>query len=241
MKQFIHLTSKESKGLDISIYKNALLLKKDAFLIAKIRKSYSSATSLLILSSEEAIKSVLIRLHAEEYNIYKLKESSKFFRDHKIRHQMAQLIEMGSGLIESMMKYEEQEPSKLLNTKVSWLDDLVNGAIDLVKAASPLLDSTENIKELQGFNDLKNKGFYVDYRDSLMLPQNEVTEAIYNRTLFLTERVFKFSKLVRILFHEQLEKHMPIQEIDKNKDLLKDFIDDAMKDFLFKELNRKMV
>ncbi|PKV51891.1 AbiV family abortive infection protein [Aquimarina sp. MAR_2010_214] len=240
MKQFIHLTPKESRGLDIPIYKNALQLKKDAILIANTRKSYSSATSLLILSSEEAIKSVLVRLHAEQYNIYKLKESSKFFRDHKIRHQMAQLIEMGSGLIESMMKYDEQKPTEFLKTKVSWLDDLVNGAIDLVKAASPLLDATERIKELQEFNDLKNKGFYVDYRDGLILPQNEITETIYNRTLFITERVVRFSKLIRILSHEKLENHMPNEEINKNKELLKDFIDNAMQDFSFKDLNKSM-
>ncbi|WP_156099846.1 hypothetical protein [Cellulophaga lytica] len=50
----MNLTSKESIDLDINIYKNALCLKKDAKLIAKTRKSYSAATSLLILSSEEA-------------------------------------------------------------------------------------------------------------------------------------------------------------------------------------------
>lgn len=239
MKQFINLTSKESIGLDINIYKNALALKKDAILIANTRKSYSSASSLLILSSEEAIKSVLVRLHAEQYNIYKLKESSKFFRDHKIRHQMAQLIEMGSGLIESMMKYEEQKPTKVFKTK-SWIGRLLNEVIDLRKASRPFFDSTKRVSELQAFNDLKNKGFYADYRDSLMLPQNEVTEAIYNRTLFLTERVFKFNKLVRILFHDKLENHVATQEIDKNKNMLRDFIDEAMKDFSFKELNKNM-
>lgn len=240
MKQFLHLSPEETKGLDVLIYKNALQLKKDAMLIAASRKSYSSATSMLILSSEEAIKSVLVRLHAEHYNTYKLKEAGKFFKDHKIRHQIAQLIEMGSGLIESLMKYDEQQPTKLLNTKIKWLDGLVNGLIDLAHAAKPFLDSTERVKALQAFNDLKNKGFYVDYRDRQILPQNEVTESIYNRTLLITERVFKFNKIVRIIFHEKLENHMSLEEINKWKIILEDLIDNGMKEFSFKELNKSM-
>lgn len=237
IKQFTHLTPKESKGIDAAIYTNALQLKKDSELLANTRGFYSSATSLLILSSEEVIKSILVRLHAEGYNIYKLKEASRFFREHKIRHQLAQLIEMGSGLIESMMKYEEQKPAKVFKSE-KMLGRLLNELIDFGKASWPFFDSTKRINELQAFNDLKNKGFYVDYRNSLLLPRNEVTEAIYDRTLFLTERVFRFSKLVRILFHDKIELHMPIQEIYKNKEMLKVFIDEAMKDFSFKELNK---
>lgn len=237
-KKFPNLTSEESKGIDKLIYKNALQLKKDALLIAEARKSYSSATSLLILSSEEVIKSILVLLHVEGYNVYKLKETHKFFFDHKIRHQIAQLMEMGSAMMKSMVKYDEQKPTKLLKTKVSWLNNFVNGFFNIVKAAEPIITATDRIKKLQKFNDLKNMGLYVDYKNILLLPQTAVTENIYKKTLTITENIFSFNKSLRILFHPALKNHLDITEINKGKELLKSLIDEGLRDFSFKELSK---
>ena len=57
MIKFLNLSPKKSIGLDKPLYKNALNLKRDAIFIAEKRKSYSSASSLLILSTEECVKS----------------------------------------------------------------------------------------------------------------------------------------------------------------------------------------
>ncbi|CAL2104215.1 AbiV family abortive infection protein [Tenacibaculum sp. 190130A14a] len=235
-KKFPNLTPEESKGIDKLIYKNALQLKKDAISIAENRKSYSSATSILILSSEEVIKSILVLLHSEGYNVYKLKETHKFFFDHKIRHQITQLIEMGSGIVKSLINYKEQEPTKLLKTKINWLDNLVNGFFDVVKAASPLIDANNRIEKLQKFNDLKNQGLYVDYKNTLLVPQSEITVNTYKETLKITENIFSFNKGLRILFHQEFKNHMDISQINRVKNLLKDLIDEALKDFSFKEL-----
>ena len=62
MNGFINLTAQKSKDIDCIIYKNARQLRKDALLIVEVNKSYSSATSLLILSSEEVIKAILVLL-----------------------------------------------------------------------------------------------------------------------------------------------------------------------------------
>lgn len=238
MQKFTNLNAEMSYGLDVSIYKNALELKKSALLVADNREAYSVANSLLILSTEEVIKSILVKLHAEEYNVYKLKDARKFFTDHKIRHQIAQLIEVGTGFIESLIKYEERQPTKLLKTKYKWINTLVNGFFDIVDAAKPLIESAKRTEELQKFNDLKNKGFYVDYRDALLTPQKEITKDIYITTLAITERIFTFSKGARILFHEKLENHMTREDIEKCKEALTDFIDKAMSDFSFKDLNK---
>lgn len=79
MKKFIDLNPNESKGLDIYLFNNAKKLKENAILIANKNKSYSSATSLLILSSEEIIKAILVLLHSKGYNVYQLKDAKKFF------------------------------------------------------------------------------------------------------------------------------------------------------------------
>ena len=237
MQKFTNLNAEMSYGFDVSIYKNALELKKSALLIAEKRGAYSIANSLLILSAEEVIKSILVKLHAEGYNVYRLKDARKFFTDHRIRHQIAQLIEVGTGFLESLIKYEERQPTKLLKTKYKWINTLVNGFFDIVDATKPFIESTKRIEELQKFNDLKNKGFYVDYRDALLTPQQEITKEIYITTLAITERIFIFSKGARILFHEKLENHMAKGDIEKSKEYLTDFIDKAMSVFSFKDLN----
>lgn len=240
IRKFANLNVKESIGLDVPIYKNALQLKNDAVLIAESRKSYSSATSLLILSSEEVIKSILVRLHAEGYSIYKAKEVHKFFRDHKIRHQIAQLLEMGNGLIESVMTFSEQRPTKIAKTKYNLFNSFVNGFFDVVKAIEPLLTAVDITVKLQQFDNLKNAGFYVDYEDKLLSPQIEITEEIYKDTLEITERIFTFSKGVRVLHHPKLKNHKDAEEIKRTKAELKKLVDDHINIISFKEMNKKM-
>ncbi|MFD2914782.1 AbiV family abortive infection protein [Psychroserpens luteus] len=240
IRTFPHLKAKESIGLDVPIYRNAIQLKKDALLIAQSRKSYSSATSLLILSTEEVIKSILVRLHAEGYKIYKAKEVHKFFRDHKIRHQIAQLMEMGVGLSEALIKYDEQKPTTFAKTRVNWFNKFINVSLDIIKALEPLLHTINKTVKLQGFDNLKNKGLYVDFQDVILSPQIEITEHIYNETLVIANRVFMFSKVLRILHHPKLENHMDAKELKRIKAVLKKLVDDHIDEISFKKMNEKM-
>ena len=52
MSHFVNLSPEQSKNAYHSIYKNALRKKKDALALIDINKSYDSANSLLVLSSE---------------------------------------------------------------------------------------------------------------------------------------------------------------------------------------------
>jgi AbiV family abortive infection protein len=239
MIKFLNLSPIQSKGLDKPIYKNALNLKKDAILLAEQRKSYSAATSLLVLSTEEAVKSTLVLLHSEGYNIYKVKDSRKFFSDHVLRHQIAMLIEMGLSFYESWYKFDQRKPTKLVRTKKTWFNNLVNGAIDVIKAADPIINSERNINYLQEFNTIKNKGFYVDYRDGLIDPNIEITLKDYTKALNIASRIFKFNKLLKILFHDKLENHMEKEKVEKAKNYIREFINDGMKLVSFDELKKK--
>ncbi|TXD49213.1 AbiV family abortive infection protein [Polaribacter sp. IC073] len=229
MKRFLNLSALQSKGLDKPIYKNALNLKRDAILIAEKSKSYSSATSLLVLSTEECVKSILVLLHSENCNVYKIKDAKKFFSDHVIRHQIAMFIEMGLGIFESWYLYDQRKPTKLLKTNIKWVDNLVNGFIDIGKALDPILNTKLNIDYLQKFNSIKNKGFYVDYRDALIDPNVQVTINDYQIALKIANRIFKFNKLLRILFHEKVEDHIEKGSIKKLKENINYFIDHGMK------------
>lgn len=238
VNKFLNLSAKDSKGLDIPIYKNALQLKKDAELIADSRKSYSSATSLLILSTEEVIKSILVFLHAEGYGIYKTQGAKKIFSNHKIRHQIAQLMEMGFGFVNSVLKYKEEKTTNL--SEKHWFKKIFIVTFDVLKAAEPLLSGLEKIKKLQAFNTLKNKGFYVDYQDELIVPQTEVTAEIYNETLAIANSIFGFSKSLRILHHPNLENHEDSEELKETKAALKKLIDDHVKTFSFNKMDKAM-
>ena len=210
MQKFLNLSPIQSKGLDKPIYKNALNLKRDATLIAEKRKSYSASTSLLVLSTEESVKSILVLLHSENCNVYKIKDARKFFSDHIIRHQIAMFIEMGLGIFESWYLYDHRKPTKLLKTNIRWLDSLVNGFIDIGNALDPFLNTKPNIEYLQEFNNIKNKGFYVDYRDSLIDPNVEVTIADYEIALKIANRIFKLvdsidKRNITVLFDKLIE------------------------------------
>jgi AbiV family abortive infection protein len=79
MSNFLNLSPRHSKCLHEPIFKNALKLKKDAITLAERNASYSTANSLLILSSEEMIKALLVLLHSEGYHVYRIEVAEKFF------------------------------------------------------------------------------------------------------------------------------------------------------------------
>ena len=173
MNTFINLSAIQSKGFDEAIFKNAKQLKKDAILIAANNKSYSSATSLLVLSSEEVIKAILVLLHSQEYKVYQIKDARKFFTDHKVRHEVATILEFLNGIAAGLMTIDQENvlTSIAFNNNDNFLTKLKNGLKTVKYILEPISDSLKRIKTLQGFDTLKNKGLYVDYKDQLIIPQ----------------------------------------------------------------------
>jgi AbiV family abortive infection protein len=235
-KTFSDLTSKESKEMNDIIFKNARQLKKDALLIAATNKSYSRATSLLILSSEEIIKAILVLLHSEGYKVYQISDAKKFFFDHKIRHQLAQLIEITIGAIESIDKWDRRKPSKFIQTKSEEWNRILNGILDLTKVIEPILKSTKRIKDLENFNDSKNNGLYVGYKGQLIVPQELITATDYRITEEIVERLFRVYKMLKILYHPCVIYRKNKNEIEEAKMTVKAFVDQAIEGFSFKEM-----
>lgn len=239
MSTFINLSPKQSKNIDNAIFKNARQLRKDALLIVEKNKSYSSANSLLILSSEEVIKAILVLLHSEGYKVYQISDAKKFFYNHEIRHQLAQLIEMTAGFIESIQKYENRAPVKLFKIKNTFWDTLINDGLEVLRASAPLLESSKRTKDLENFNDNKNNGLYVGYKDKLIIPKEEITEIDYRKTKDIVERIFRVYKILRILYHPSIHNRKNQEEIEDTKIKMKIFIDEGMEGFSFKELSFK--
>ncbi|MCK0190452.1 AbiV family abortive infection protein [Arenibacter sp. F20364] len=236
MKKFIDITSSESIDLHKPIFENARKLHNDAILLATYKSSYSTATSLLILSLEELVKAVLVLLHSQGYRIYELEDSKKFFFDHKIRHQLIQIIEAGLGFFEVSNVWKNRRKNTLVNKKSSKTGLIIKGLLDIIVSAHPILNSQKRIEKLREFNTMKNNGFYVDYRDKLLTPIETVDKNDFNEVKLIEDRIIKFYKLLKLLFHPNIVNHLSKNEIDKLKEDLRFFTDDIMRDFSFKEL-----
>mgnify|MGYP003639243890 CR=1 FL=1 len=236
MSRFLNISPKNSKVLHEPIYKNALKLKKDALLIAEINKSFPSATSLLILSSEEVIKSILVLLHSQGYKTYLIKDSKKFFSDHRVRHQLAQLMELSTGILESFEKKASNGQVTLLKTKSEFWNGIVNGILEIALASKPFLDSAQRVKKLMEFNDKKNQGLYVDFRDKLLIPHLEISESDFIETRLIVNSIFNVYKGLKIIFHPKVQNHFKNDDIELLKKQLQVLIDEALKDYSFQNI-----
>ena len=236
---FINLSKAKSKDLNINIFENAKRLKSDSLVLVDVNKSYSSASSLLILSSEEVIKAILVLLHSHGYRVYLLKDAKGFFKNHEIRHSLQMLIETGMSLFETIDKWENREIKKqILNTKKKWLNNTLQFLSDAAFVLSNVSSAINRIEGIKKFNDLKNAGFYVDYRNEILIPQKTVNKEDYNSILDTSNRLIIFYKQLIILFHPSITKHLSNDKIEEIKNGLHTFINDALKDFSFKEINK---
>jgi len=237
MSQFLQISPQKSRGLDRIIFRNAHKLYRDAAILTRGGGSYSSANSLLILSSEEAIKAILVILHSEGYRTYGMENAKKFFTDHKMRHQLAKFIELTSGIFESFAQYAKQEPVTLIRTPSKGWNDFLNGVLSILNAAGPVLQSTQRIKLLEEFNTDKNKGFYVDYFNGYpVVPDIEINKALHDATKDIVLRIFRVYKGCRILFHPSVSRRYDPAQVALLKEQLKELINNAMKDFSFTSL-----
>lgn len=227
MNTFSNLSAIQSKGFDEAIFKNAKQLKKDALLIAANNKSYSTATSLLVLSSEEVIKAILVLLHSQEYKVYQIKDARKFFTDHKVRHEVATILEFLNGIAAGLMTIDQKKEvlEVASSNNDSFLTKLKNGLNSVKDFLEPISNSLERIKTVQGFDTLKNKGLYVDYKDQLIIPQTAIKQYTFRKTKNSVDQIFKHYKIIKLLFHPKLKNHLSLDEINKTKIGLKVVID----------------
>lgn len=227
MNTFINLSAIKSKGFDEAIFKNAKQLKKDALLIAANNKSYSSATSLLVLSSEEVIKAILVLLHSLEYKVYQIKDARKFFTDHKVRHEIATILEFLNGIAAGLMTIDQKKEvlEVASSNNDSFLTNLKNSLKTVKDFLEPISNSLERIKAVQEFDALKNKGLYVDYKDQLIIPQTAIKQYTFRKTKDSVDQIFKHYKIIKLLFHPKLKNHLSQEEISKTKLGLKVVID----------------
>jgi AbiV family abortive infection protein len=218
MSQFINLSIEESGNTYPSIFKNALQLKKDARTLAENNKSFSSANSLLILSFEEVVKSIVVFLHSEGFDVYKIKTAKKIFSDHSFKHSIAQIFEIIIGFSDMFLKYKKIEKSNETFSEDITTNTLLNLFVDFRESATPMTEASDRSTLIENFNINKNKGLYTDYRNELQISSQQITEKIYNETLEVVERLFRFYRSLIIQFHPNAKSHLGLLKYFIEKD-----------------------
>ncbi|GGG24781.1 hypothetical protein GCM10011344_26820 [Dokdonia pacifica] len=236
---FINLSKEKSKGLHQHIYNNAVRLQKDSQTLAKINESYASASSLLILSSEEIIKSILVLLHSKGFRVYLLKDANRFFKDHVIRHNLQLFIETGMSLFQGLEKWDKRESERSLPvTSKNWLNKFLEFTSDALLVISEASQTISRINDILKFNDQKNAGFYVDYKNKILNPNEIISQKDYDSIVLIHARLKTFYKQLRIFFHPSITKHLSKKEINKIEEGLHLFINDGLKEVSIKNIHK---
>lgn len=144
--------------------------------ISKLAKdvSFGIAHAHLVLASEEGVKSlVLLDMHMSGKDEYP-KDFSKYFSDHKYKHEVISSFETGSALIQEMLMIQWQPFVGVKPGSIS-LDEIKKkhkeGVQNLIKWMENLSDES-NKETILDTNDYwwkqaesyKKEGFYVDLR-----------------------------------------------------------------------------
>lgn len=232
MSGFLNIAPSNSKSLHEPIFKNALKLKRDAITLAQIG-SYSTATSLLVLSSEEVIKALLVLLHSEGYHVYRIDGAKKYFTDHKIRHELSKLVESITAILESIRELVTKISEPKFQFKNQFWNELLNVLRVFVSVLKPIAISHERIKEFDKFNEYKNKGFYVDFFDEIIIPENQFNLSSFQKCMEVVNRIFKTYKVLKLIHNPQFVKREGNKEI---QDHLRQKINKELKEFSIKEI-----
>lgn len=228
MQTFFNLSSKQAKGLDRPVFTNAEELYQNAKILAE-HNSHGTASSLLILSLEETIKAIIIKLHSEGLKVYRIDGVQKFVKDHRIRHQIAQFIEIGSGLLEAYEDWMEAK-HKPPRFKYKWLNDAAN----VFNAGIKFTPSLGRINKLESFDDLKNQGLYSEYKDGLKLPSNIIEEKEFAEVLSIVDRIRNFHRMLQITYKPVSKNSGSYERNEKLKADLELFVNEAFSEFSFK-------
>lgn len=160
-KTFITISRREC----LLVYNKLLINARNHFQASELlanNKLYGVAVSHRILASEELVKGLILFFDGIGLNIRQVSGVKKFFSDHQIRHVLACGISATAIYLRHKIKKGQE-----------------NTQLDTAKMA-------QQIQFWIGADDFKMEGFYVDYEDKVLTPQ-DVREIDYKNVFSITE------------------------------------------------------
>lgn len=192
MKNFLNLSRNECLHVYEEIVRNASDLNKSANLSAN-NSLFGVATSIQILSIEEIVKAMIVFFNGIGIDVLKIKEIRGVFSSHKLKHETAILFK----LIDYLYKYIFKKRNK--GNK--------NNILSIIKTViKEVIAIPSNIKWFDNADNLKQRGFYVDYIDELKTPQ-EITQEQYLESKkqfdYLASRFKMFQERYTIMLNKE--------------------------------------
>jgi AbiV family abortive infection protein len=166
--------------------------KQSAVAIAK-KRNYGLAVSLLILSTEELTKALLLYIQHLGIDIRNIPRVQLFFTDHVIKHRLAIMTNSMYPILKLIIGFVSKEAEKLNNPEAivkHTNEEIALMSLDENKIKNLFKDLPEMIDWWDEANMMKNKGLYVDYTTSLETPM-QVTELEYKQAFKISNNFQK--------------------------------------------------
>ncbi|TMI63658.1 MAG: AbiV family abortive infection protein [Bacteroidetes bacterium] len=191
-KKFSSLTKAECSEAYQQIFATAESEWQAALELAATGK-YGNATSLMIISIEEYVKSLLIFFDSHGFHFRTTKGVSIFFKNHQIRYVIAFVMAVMNLFGEEMKRFllrvkENPEEIRTLHSAFKEDDNYFEKKFGYYFRRK-LVEIMREFRWFKGADLFRQEGFYCDYKDFLKTPLN-VTEDEF-------KEVFKRLKKVR--------------------------------------------
>ncbi len=196
------------------IYVNANSLIDSGIKIAAELNNYGAAISLLILGLEELVKYQVVLSNSGEETAFSEKTFNKVFRHHETKHSLLQdlAISVTKDFRDSFLVYVLKVAS---NQELDEKDKIVqeNGFKELGNMFGLTFENegynedeiNKFINWLKNADNLKKRGFYVDYSNNIFHSPNELKQSDYDEALSYVCFVQKHSQYANDLDFSQDE------------------------------------
>lgn len=209
------LSDEECLNASKKAFSTADLHKKSAETLAK-NGHYGIPVSHLILSTEQSVIGILLYLQYLGMNVRNIAGVHMFFTDHIIKHRLATMISFMYPMLKLFMGFVQKTKEKLHNPDAEMEYSEEEEALmskDEKRIQNIFKDVPEMLDWWDSANMQKNKGFYVDYSESLETPL-EVSELEYKRALIIVDNFQKQISETVAYFEKATEEDK--KEINKN-------------------------
>jgi len=213
------LTDEECLEASRKAFLTADLHRNSAEILAK-EKNYGIPVSHLILSTEQSVIGLLLYSQYLGINLRNISGVHLFFTDHIIKHQLATVVSFTYRILKLMIGIGEKMRQKSHDANVKLEYSELEEAL-LAKDQEKVQYFFQDLPQLLDWwdeaNMQKNKGFYVDYSESLESPL-EISETEYKRAFLIVDN-FQKQIMETVSYFEKLNLEDKIEFRKNSKNL----------------------
>lgn len=203
MKTFHNLSKNESLEVSNVLIENSKVLLNSAKLLFE-QQSYGVATSLTILGGEELVKGAMLYFHSLGIQVLKVTEFKGVFRNHIPKHEAAKISEL-LKILEGIVRMSEKKFS--FQADEGWANVVYNFLSIGVLLLEPIAKIHGNVEWWNNADKLKNRGFYVDYKNELLSP-SELNHEDYHRASMMMNDLSNRLRVIRVFVQKLNENDL---------------------------------